>query len=70
MIDLSVVINNCEQANPCLNGGTCVPLPNSYTCTCADGFSGQVCQDATGKRMRDTMMVKYQLWLITAKGAL
>ena len=30
---------------PCLNGGICVVINNSYVCTCQPGFVGQNCQD-------------------------
>ncbi|KAB0800392.1 hypothetical protein PPYR_06132 [Photinus pyralis] len=29
--------------NPCLNGGTCNPLSNSYNCTCSQGYTGANC---------------------------
>ena len=29
--------------NPCQNGGSCVDGQNSYTCTCADGWEGTIC---------------------------
>jgi hypothetical protein len=31
-------------SNPCQNGGTCVDSINSYTCTCASGYSGTLCE--------------------------
>ena len=37
-----VDINDCG-VNPCLNGGTCLDGVNSYTCSCAAGFSGKAC---------------------------
>lgn len=35
---------NACSPNPCLNGGTCEPNGGSYTCDCADGYSGMNCQ--------------------------
>ncbi len=29
--------------NPCQNGGTCATAGTSFTCTCAEGFSGPTC---------------------------
>ncbi|CAF4848845.1 unnamed protein product, partial [Rotaria socialis] len=34
-------INNCLSA-PCVNG-TCMPLVNSYICSCFPGYTGQRC---------------------------
>ena len=38
---------NCEPAlNPCLNGASCKKeFDGSYTCTCAQGYTGKYCQD-------------------------
>ena len=36
-------VNECTS-NPCMNGGTCNNLINSYTCTCPRGYSGSRCQ--------------------------
>ena len=30
--------------NPCLNGAVCTTNGNSYTCSCAAGYSGTNCQ--------------------------
>ena len=35
-------IDNCDP-NPCVNGGVCTDGINSYTCTCAEGFTGENC---------------------------
>ncbi|XP_060582307.1 fibropellin-3-like [Ruditapes philippinarum] len=35
-------IDDCDP-NPCQNDGTCTDEVNDYTCTCADGFSGENC---------------------------
>ena len=34
--------DDCRNG-PCLNGGTCVDGPSSFTCTCAPGFTGNTC---------------------------
>ena len=39
-------INDCSP-NPCQNGGTCTDQVNNYTCSCAAGYTGKICQ--TGK---------------------
>ena len=36
-------INECSP-NPCLNSGTCEDGINSYTCHCADGYTGPNCE--------------------------
>jgi hypothetical protein len=33
-------------SRPCQNGGSCVGGIGAYTCTCADGYSGNLCQTA------------------------
>ena len=33
--------------NPCNNGGTCKDGVASYTCICANGFTGQDCEIST-----------------------
>ncbi|XP_015589296.1 protein jagged-2 [Cephus cinctus] len=35
-------INDC-RGNPCVNGGTCVDLVNSFQCICREGWSGDLC---------------------------
>ena len=39
-------IDECES-DPCINGATCVDGVNNYTCICAAGYSGDLCE--TGK---------------------
>ena len=41
----------CEIVNPCRNNGTCKynTTTNSTSCTCATGFSGPICEDATSE---------------------
>ena len=36
-------INDCAK-NPCQNHGACIDGVNRYTCRCAAGFIGSVCQ--------------------------
>lgn len=36
-------IDECKDT-PCLNGGVCHDLINSFKCTCAIGFTGSRCQ--------------------------
>ena len=54
-VDVLVKLSNCfygiwtvseiEEclSNPCQNSATCNELVNGYTCTCADGFTGTIC---------------------------
>ena len=37
------VIDLCA-ANPCLNGGACVPLDDGYLCDCPAGYAGEHCE--------------------------
>ncbi|KAL8573641.1 hypothetical protein ACOMHN_007194 [Nucella lapillus] len=40
------IIDLCVVSVPppvCHNGGTCQPVPNDYTCLCAPGFTGRLC---------------------------
>ena len=39
-------INECDS-NPCMNGALCHNEVNAYNCTCADGYTGYMCE--TGK---------------------
>ena len=38
-------IDNCDP-NPCVNGGVCTDGINSYTCTCAEGYTGENCVES------------------------
>ena len=42
-INCSLDIGECTST-PCQNNGTCVDEINQFTCICADGFSGNVCE--------------------------
>lgn len=35
-------INDC-RGQPCMNGGTCVDLVNSFQCICREGWTGDLC---------------------------
>ncbi|XP_017783006.1 PREDICTED: cubilin-like [Nicrophorus vespilloides] len=37
-----LIVNECSS-NPCLNGGTCVDMFNSYMCRCVDQWEGPNC---------------------------
>jgi len=37
-------INNC-LINPCLNGGNCLNLINSFRCYCKEEWEGEICQN-------------------------
>ena len=39
-------IDECASS-PCMNGGECDDNINAFTCRCADGFEGTLCE--TGK---------------------
>ncbi|XP_071835994.1 uncharacterized protein [Apostichopus japonicus] len=41
--DPDTEINECESL-PCANNATCNDTINGFTCTCMDGFEGQLCQ--------------------------
>ena len=36
-------INYCSSS-PCVNGGNCIPIVNSYACSCPSGYYGYNCQ--------------------------
>ena len=35
--------NPCDP-NPCLNGGTCSPVLDSFACSCIGGYTGELCE--------------------------
>ena len=37
-------IDECAS-NPCLNGGTCYDLVNSYSCSCTPEYTGRSCSE-------------------------
>uniref|UniRef100_A0A4X1UK47 Crumbs cell polarity complex component 2 n=1 Tax=Sus scrofa TaxID=9823 RepID=A0A4X1UK47_PIG len=42
--DCSVDVDECAS-RPCLSGGLCQDLPNSFQCHCPDGYTGPTCQE-------------------------
>ncbi|XP_006892687.1 PREDICTED: protein crumbs homolog 2 [Elephantulus edwardii] len=42
--DCSVDVDECAS-KPCMNGGRCQNLPNSFKCHCPDGYTGLTCQE-------------------------
>ena len=43
LADLFKVIDDPCFSNPCLNGGTCTRVGNSYNCVCTEGYEGTNC---------------------------
>lgn len=42
--DISIDIDECAVSSPCCNGGSCVNNPGSFSCSCALGWTGTVCE--------------------------
>ena len=42
--DRLLVVLYCHDG-ACENGGTCIEGTDSYSCTCADGYTGATCSD-------------------------
>ncbi|CAK8697279.1 unnamed protein product [Clavelina lepadiformis] len=42
-VEISIVTDECLR-EPCKNGGTCQDGPESFICSCALGYSGQLCE--------------------------
>ena len=38
-----LAVDNCNDS-PCLNNGTCKHLQDGFSCDCAEGFTGLICQ--------------------------
>ena len=49
MCQLISDIDPCEP-NPCHNGGLCVPTNGTFTCQCAEGYTGDKCEIGMGNR--------------------
>ena len=43
MLDLIKVIDDPCFSNPCLNGGTCTQVGDSYSCACTEEYQGRNC---------------------------
>ena len=48
---------NCNESNPCMNGGECSIKENNYQCDCKYGFGGTNCENVLGK----TVILLYTL---------
>ena len=44
--------NQCGSA-PCLHGGECVELSNTYICRCPEGYSGKQCERGEIPRIKN-----------------
>ena len=49
-------IDECASV-PCQHDGTCTDHVNKYTCTCANGYAGKVCE--TGKSSENNVIPIY-----------
>ena len=38
-------MNECETADPCSNGGTCLNIYGGYICNCLRGYTGEQCKE-------------------------
>jgi alpha-tubulin suppressor-like RCC1 family protein len=38
-------IDECVTATPCLNGGQCTDIDGSFSCACATGYGGEICNE-------------------------
>ena len=52
--------SRCEN-NPCENGATCSQKGPQYTCTCAPGWSGKLC-DVEMVSCKDASLRKGKYW--------
>lgn len=41
----AAVLSNLCESNPCLNTGTCFNNETSFSCSCPDGYYGDVCEE-------------------------
>lgn len=55
-------INECDN-NPCQNGGQCTNSEGSFTCSCTDGWEGQVC-DQSNLNISDTSLLFTFRWFV------
>ena len=38
-----VDVDPCAESNPCANNGLCSDEESGFSCTCLDGFTGDIC---------------------------
>ena len=54
-------IDECAPA-PCLSGGTCIDQVDGYTCDCAAGFTGVICETGKIIYMMATLLLLVNRW--------
>ena len=57
---LGVDIDNCHP-NPCNNGGTCTDGVDSFTCDCADGWTGETCNESKNNFYKNWLLPNMQV---------
>ena len=55
MFDLIIDVDNCSP-NHCQNSGECKDGIDSFTCSCPDGFIGDLCE--TGDYFQTVLLLK------------
>lgn len=56
-------VNECSSS-PCQHGGTCVDKVNYFTCSCADGYTGQSAGGVAVKDITSSVMGKISVLVI------
>lgn len=55
-------IGNCDP-EPCLNGGTCVEGDGTFTCDCAAGYTGTLCETGVFVLLDVDVCLLYNLFM-------
>ena len=51
-------IDECES-EPCKNGASCHNMINSYRCSCADGFTGHICDNGMARIAKNSFDIVF-----------